>query len=256
MTRLLLLGGTSDSSQLARRLAEDAIPAMFSYAGRTQSPMAQPLPTRIGGFGGSAGLAAYIRAEQISHVIDATHPFAARISHNAIAACAQTGVPLLRFERPPWQADAGDRWHHVRAMQDAPDALPETPARVFLAIGRQQLDLFAARAQHHYLVRLVDPPDAPLPLRAAQVVIARGPFTEAGDSALLRAHAITHVVAKNSGGSGARAKLLAARALGIEVIMIDRPALPTREIRDDVEGVMGWLRDHAVSPASVIPRGV
>ena len=256
MTRLLLLGGTTEASQLARRLADEPISAVFSYAGRTQSPVAQPLPTRIGGFGGSDGLAAYIRAHQITHVIDATHPFAAQISCNAIMACAQTGTPLLAFERTPWQAGAGDRWHHVRALQDAPYALPESSAQVFLAIGKQHLDLFAAHAQHHYLVRLVDPPDAPLPLRHAEAEIARGPFTEADDSALLRAHAITHIVAKNSGGSGARAKLLAARALGIEVIMIDRPALPAREIRDSVDGVMNWLRDHALSPANVTPRGV
>ncbi|MCJ7874449.1 cobalt-precorrin-6A reductase [Phaeobacter sp. J2-8] len=260
MTRLLLLGGTSEASQLARRLADTPIPATFSYAGRTLAPAAQPLPTRIGGFGGSAGLAAYIRAQNISHVIDATHPFAARISQNAIAACAETGTPLLGFERAPWQPGAGDRWRHVQSVQDAPSALPppqtQPAARVFLAIGKQQLDLFAAQTHHHYLVRLVDPPAAPLPLRHAEVVIARGPFTEADDSALLRRHAISHIVAKNSGGTGAEAKLLAARVLGIEVIMIDRPDLPARATCDTTGGVFEWLRDHGVTPDNVAPRGV
>lgn len=251
MTRLLLLGGTTEASRLAAALAGAQIPALFSYAGRTEAPLAQPLPMRVGGFGGVTGLTAFLRAEVITHVIDATHPFAAQMSRNAIAACAEAGVPLCAFERAPWVAQPGDRWTHVPDIAAAVAALPEAPARVFLAIGKQTLEAFAAKPQHHYLLRLVDPPQAPLPLPRAEAVIARGPFDAAGDEALLRAHAITHIVAKNAGGAGAAAKLIAARTLGLPVILIDRPALPAREVRDSIAGVFDWLSAHGVTPRGV-----
>ena len=157
MTRILLLGGTTEASRLARALADAGMDAVFSYAGRTDAPVAQPLPMRVGGFGGVSGLADYLRREGITHVVDATHPFAARMSGNAIAACAETGTPLIALERAPWQAQAGDDWRHVADIDAAVAALPDDPARVFLAIGKQTLAPFAAKPQHHYLLRLVDP---------------------------------------------------------------------------------------------------
>ncbi len=217
---------------------------MFSYAGRTDAPVAQPLPVRVGGFGGAEGLAAYLRGEGISHVVDATHPFAAQMSRNAIAACKETGIPLIALERPAWTPGPGDDWQAVADTPSAVAALPQAPARVFLAIGKQTLAPFAAKPQHHYLVRLVDPPEMPLPLPQTSVVIARGPFDAAGDTALMRAHGITHIVAKNAGGVGAEAKLTAARALRLPVILIDRPALPPRNRAATVEEVMRWL-SHA-----------
>ncbi|MBY0360888.1 MAG: cobalt-precorrin-6A reductase [Phreatobacter sp.] len=241
MTRILLLGGTTEASRLARALADARMDAVFSYAGRTDAPVAQSLPMRVGGFGGVEGLAEYLRREGIIHVVDATHPFAARMSGNAIAACAETGTPLIALERAPWQAQAGDDWRHVADIDAAVAALPDDPARVFLAIGKQTLAPFAAKAQHHYLLRLVDPPEVPPPLPQATVVIDRGPFHAAADTALLRDHAITHVVAKNAGGAGAEAKLIAARALRLPVILIDRPALPPRRVVASVEEVMAWL---------------
>ncbi|MBC2834310.1 cobalt-precorrin-6A reductase [Paragemmobacter straminiformis] len=244
MTRILLLGGTTEASALAAELARCGVDAVFSYAGRTAAPVAQPLPTRTGGFGGADGLAAYLGAEGISHVIDATHPFAAGMSRNAIAACRDTHTPLLAFERPVWMAGQGDRWSHVADTEAAVAALPDSPARVFLAIGKQTLHAFAAKPQHHYLLRLVDPPEAPLPLPLASVILAKGPFSAEGDEALLRAHAITHVVAKNAGGSGAEAKLHAARALGLPVILIDRPHLPPRARAESVAEVMAWIAGH------------
>ncbi|RGP39269.1 cobalt-precorrin-6A reductase [Pseudotabrizicola alkalilacus] len=241
MMRVLLLGGTTEASLLARALAEAGIDAVFSYAGRTAAPVAQPVPVRCGGFGGAEGLADYLVAEGITHVVDATHPFAAQISRNAIAACAAGVVPLAVLERPQWQAGPGDDWRHVPDVQAAVQALPDAPARVFLAIGKQTLSPFAARPQHHYLLRLVDAPDAPLPLPDAAAVIARGPFAVEGDLALLRDNRITHIVAKNAGGSGAGAKLVAARRLGLPVILIDRPALPPRLVLGSVPEVMRWL---------------
>ena len=206
-------------------------------------PVVQPLPTRAGGFGGVAGLLAWLQAQRITHVVDATHPFAAQMSSNAVQACAAAGVPLLAFERPAWQAQDGDQWQYVADIAGAVAALPQTPARVFLAIGRQNLLPFAQCPQHYYLLRLVDAvPGVPVP--NAQVVIARGPFTVEGDRALLQQHGITHVVAKNSGGMGASAKLEAARSLGVPVILINRPQLPERRTAATVAQVMQWLSGH------------
>jgi len=247
MPRILVLGGTSEASALARAIAAAGMAAEFSYAGRTLSPVGQPLPVRVGGFGGVAGLVAYLRDHAISHVVDATHPFAAQMSRHAVLACAEAGVPLLALERAPWTPESGDRWQRVADIEAAVAALPEVPARIFLAIGRQHLEAFRARPRHFYLLRLVDAPQAPLPLPHAEAVIDRGPFTLAGDRALLAAHGITHVVAKNAGGEGARAKLDAAREAGLPVILIDRPAIPARPVIRSVAEVMDWLA-HSATP--------
>ncbi|WP_264212821.1 cobalt-precorrin-6A reductase [Leisingera thetidis] len=245
MTRILLLGGTTEASALARTLAEAGADAVFSYAGRTAKPVSQPLPTRVGGFGGVEGLEAYLRGEGIARVVDATHPFAAQMSTNAVHACEAAGVKLCAFERPVWQPEEGDQWVHAGSIEDAAKALPDAPARVFLAIGKQNLAQFAAKPQHHYLLRLVDEPQAPLPLPHATVEIARGPFDVAGDTALMQRQGITHVVAKNAGGAGAAAKLTAARSLGLPVIMIGRPQVPARPVLGSVAEVMAWLSHPA-----------
>ncbi len=247
MPRLLVLGGTSEASALARALSDRGIDAVFSYAGRTAKPVAQPLPTRVGGFGGVAGLVQYLQTENIRAVIDATHPFAAQMSHNAVAACVQTGTPLTAFQRPAWTPGPQDRWHNVADINAAVAALPRDPARVFLAIGKQNLDAFAAQPQHMYLLRLVDAPQTPLPLPHTQVEIARGPFDVAGDTALLRQHKIQLIIAKNAGGTGAQAKLQAARDLRLEVIMIDRPAVPPRQILARLDDVLAWVAHTAPS---------
>ena len=208
-------------------MAAAGLPAILSYAGRTEAPRAQPVPVRVGGFGGAEGLARWLATERIGRVVDATHPFAARISANAVAACARAGVPLLALERPPWQPGPCDRWTTVPDLAGAVGLLAEAPpGRIFLAIGRQNLADFAGVSRHHYLVRLVDAPREPLPLANCTVEIARGPFDATGDRALLERHRITHIVAKNAGGAGAEAKLAAARALSLPVIMIARPVLP------------------------------
>jgi precorrin-6A/cobalt-precorrin-6A reductase len=241
MPRVLLLGGTTEAAAMARALAGAGVDAVYSYAGRTESPVPQPLPMRVGGFGGVSGLAAWLKAEGITHVIDATHPFAARMSRNAVEAAAITGLPLIAHERAPWQAGDGDRWTHVPDLGHAMAALGTAPRRVFLAIGRQTIDAFAAAPQHHYLLRLVDPPTDPLPLPDARAIIARGPFTPEGDRALLQDHRIDIIIAKNAGGAGAEAKLTAARQLGLPVILIDRPAVPDRPVARTVDQVMAWL---------------
>lgn len=226
---------------MAHALADAGANAVFSYAGRTDNPLPQPLPVRVGGFGGVAGMVEYLRAERISHVIDATHPFAAAMSRNAVAACTETGVRLLAIERPPWQSVAGDTWVHANDMSAAAPALPDGPKRVFLAIGRTQLDVFATAPQHHYLLRFIDAADTQLPFPNASAVIARGPFSLEGELEVMQAHNIEWLVTKNAGGEAARAKLDAARELGLPVIMVDRPRLPARQTVETAAEAMEWL---------------
>ncbi|MGX1321451.1 precorrin-6A/cobalt-precorrin-6A reductase [Bradyrhizobium sp. USDA 377] len=240
MTRALILGGTADASSLAAEIARARIDAVYSYGGRTRAPADQPLPTRIGGFGGASGLADYIRGEGITHVIDATHPFAAEMSRNAVAACAETGTPLIALERMPWDRTQGDNWIEVADVSAAVAALPAAPAHVFLAIGRQHIAPFAAKPQHAYTLRFVDPPETSLPF-AADVIVSRGPFTFDAELEMMRTREIAWVVARNSGGDGARAKVDAARVLGLPVIMISRPKLPERPRVESVAEVMEWL---------------
>lgn len=240
MTRALILGGTADASLLAAEIARAGIDAVYSYGGRTRAPADQPLPTRIGGFGGVSGLADYIRRENITHVIDATHPFAAEMSRNAIVACAETGTPLIALERSPWTKAPGDSWIEVADVNVAVAALPVAPANVFLAIGRQHIAPFASKPQHAYTLRFVDPPEAPLPF-AADVIVSRGPFTLDGELEMMRARGIAWIVARNSGGDGAHAKIDAARMLGLPVIMISRPRLPERLRVESVAEIMQWL---------------
>ncbi len=247
--RVLLLGGTTEAAQIARALVAADIDAVYSYAGRTAAPIAQPLSVRTGGFGGVDGLVQYLTAERITHVIDATHPFAAEMSRNAVAACAQTGTALIAFERAPWIAGPGDDWRPVPDIAAAAAALPDAPARVFLAIGRGNIGAFAGTPQHFYLLRFVDRPETPLPLPDSTVVVGRGPFKMAADLMLLTTHRITHLVAKNAGGDGARAKLDAARTLHLPVILIDRPALRERPVARTIDDVMRWL-GHSTGPAA------
>ena len=221
------------------------IDAIYSYAGRTQIPLPHALPTRVGGFGGVDGLANFIREAAITHVVDATHPFAAEMSRNAAIACAAIGVPLLALERAPWTRTAGDHWIEVADIAGAVAALPERPARVFLAIGRQHIAPFAQRPQHAYTLRFVDAPDGALPLPDAEVIVSRGPFTQEGDLALMRERGIEWLVARNAGGDGARAKIDAARELGLPVIMLARPELAERPRVASVDEVLAWLSHDA-----------
>jgi precorrin-6A/cobalt-precorrin-6A reductase len=243
--RILLLGGTTEAGLMARTLADARMDAVYSYAGRTGDPLPQPLPQRRGGFGGTSGLVNYLQAEAVTHVIDATHPFAAQMSHHAVEACTATGTALIALERRPWQPQPGDIWRNFPDLDACLAALPVQPTRIFAAIGRQNLAAFATHPQHRYLLRLVDAP-ATLPLPDAQAIIARGPFTLESDLDLLKSHGIQLIIAKNSGGTGARAKLDAARALQIPVLLIDRPAIPPRQSVETVAEVMQWLGHPAL----------
>lgn len=247
---LLVLGGTTEATALCRVLAERGLQATISFAGRVARPVRQPLPQRVGGFGGVEGLVSYLRAQNISHVVDATHPFAAQMSRNAVTACAHAGVPLVALTRAPWVAEPEDRWTSVPDMDAAVDALERPKEHVILAIGRMHLMDFAPHPQHFYLLRLVDPPEITPPFPDHRIVVDRGPFSLQGDLDLIRAHHISLVVSKNSGGTGAYAKLLAARRMGVPVIMIDRPQLPKRQELHSAEAVLDWVA-HASTDLGV-----
>lgn len=251
--RLLILGGTADANRLAGALARDPrIDAVLSYAGRTESPRQLPIPVRIGGFGGVEGLVDYLRDNSIDRVIDATHPFAAQISAHAVEACARLGLPLLALDRAPWTRQRGDNWIDVDDIEAAVEALGDTPRRVFLGIGRQNLEAFAAKPQHTYLLRLVDTPKAPLPLPKVEVVIGRGPFDRISDRAMLERFGAEVVVAKNAGGDATIAKIDAARDLELPVVMVRRPPIPARPTVESVDELLRLL-DHDLAPAE---RGV
>lgn len=238
LTRCLILGGTGEASALVRALppGRDVI---LSLAGRTRAPKAEPVPTRIGGFGGVEGLVAYIAENRITCVVDATHPFAARMSANAAQACARTGTPLLAIRRPAWEPVPGDRWTSVPDMEAAVAALGDTPRRVFLTVGRQEVGVFAGAPQHDYVVRSIEPVDLPVPRLTA--LSARGPFAEADETAFLREQGIAIVVSKNSGGAATYGKIAAARTLGLPIVMVARPRKPECPCVSDVGGALAWL---------------
>ncbi|WP_136620203.1 MULTISPECIES: cobalt-precorrin-6A reductase [Mesorhizobium] len=250
--RILILGGTTEARQLAGKLAARAS-VTLSLAGRTESPVAQGVPVRTGGFGGADGLAAYLRKEHIDLLIDATHPYAAQISANAAQAARVAGVPILALRRPGWEPVEGDRWTLVDTSGDAAQALGRAPRRVFLALGRQEVAAFEAAPQHHYLIRSVDPVEPKLAVPDAVYLLARGPFHEAEERALLEKHRIDVVVSKNSGGAATYGKIAAARVLGIEVVMVRRPALPDVASAETVEQLAAMV-DHFVRPTD--ERGV
>ena len=244
LPRLLLLGGTTEAGRLAETLARrDDLVVVTSLAGRTASPAPLPGRRRTGGFGGADGLAGYLRAERISALVDATHPFAARMRWHADEACNRTGVPRLRLERPPWQAQPGDRWTAVATVAAAGEQIAGGRSRrVFVTTGRSELDALvpASDGRRWWLVRSIDPPER-LPLHPAEVILDRGPFSVDGETALLARHRIDLVVTKNSGGNATFAKLEAARNLGVDVLVVDRPPSPDGPSTTTVAGAVEWV---------------
>jgi len=247
--RILVLGGSSEATLLAKSFSSRAdVDAILSLAGRTKNPAAMPLPTRVGGFGGVDGLIGYLRTDRIDAVIDATHPFAAQMKRNAAHACAATNTPLCAFTRAPWRASEGDNWIEVESASEAARALGDAPKNVFLAIGRQQAGAFAGPSPHHFVLRAIDAPDAEALPASLDLVLARGPFTVEDEIALMREKRIDIVVSKNAGGEATRAKIDAARALNLSVVMIRRPSTPERPTFEKIEDALAWIDSHR--PAS------
>jgi precorrin-6A/cobalt-precorrin-6A reductase len=242
--RVLILGGTIEARALAAELHDSGIEVISSLAGRVARPRLPVGAVRIGGFGGPDALAAWLREHRIAAVVDATHPFAQRISASTAHAAAATSTPLLRLERPGWTAGPGDRWRWVNDLEDAARTIIATGARrVLITTGRQGLAAFAAL--HAWcLIRCVDPPDTPLP-PAHDVLLDRGPYTLAGEQTLLREHAIDLLVTKDSGGTHTAPKLQAAREAGIEVVVVRRPPRPDAPTVADVTQAAAWAEAQA-----------
>lgn len=245
--RVLVLGGTGEARRLAEALVAEGVDVISSLAGRVADPVLPTGEVRVGGFGGAAGLAAWLEAEPVAAVVDATHPFAETMTASAAEACARTGHPLLRLQRPGWTAQPGDDWRWVDSLEEAADAVAGF-AHVFVTTGRTGLRAFAGLTQE-VLVRSVDPPEPPLPPRTT-VVLERGPFSVDDELALLREHAVDVVVTKDSGGHMTEAKLVAARALGVPVVLVRRPALPPGvPTVTTVDAALTWLRAGLVPGA-------
>jgi precorrin-6A/cobalt-precorrin-6A reductase len=239
---VLILGGTGEARRLATALVEDGIDVLSSLAGRVADPVLPPGDVRVGGFGGAAGLVAWLRAEPVAALVDATHPFAATMTASAAEATGVTGTPLLRLQRPGWTPQPGDDWRWVDSLAEAAAAVSGF-AHVFVTTGRQGLGAFAG-LPGEVLVRSVDPPGSSLPQRTT-VVLARGPFTVDEELALLREHRVDVVVTKDSGGGMTSAKLAAARELGLPVVMVRRPPAPTGvPVVATVEEATAWVRDR------------
>lgn len=237
---VLILGGTSEARALASALVARGVPVVSSLAGRVTRPRLPAGKVRIGGFGGPDGLAAWLTEHRTSAVVDATHPFAERISASAVVAARTTGVPLLRLERPGWAQPEGAVWHWTDSLDGAADRLPALGNRIFLTSGRQGLAAFAKLTEQWFLIRCVDPPVPPLPPRH-HVLLGRGPYTVDGELALLREHAIDVLVTKDSGGTMTAAKLHAAHELGIPVVVVRRPSRQDTETVHAVDDAVHWV---------------
>jgi precorrin-6A/cobalt-precorrin-6A reductase len=256
--RVLILGGTTEASELARLLAADPrFETTVSLAGRTVNPKAQPVRTRSGGFGGVDGLVAWLAQEKIQAVIDATHPYADQISANAVAACARLAMPLASIVRPAWRAQAGDIWLDVATSEAAADALGPEPRNVFLSLGRLELGAFANAPHHHYVARTIDPPGEVALPPDIRMLVGRGPFDREAETALLAREKIDVLVSKNSGGAATYAKIEAARELRVAVVMIARPHKPQGHALGNANEAVTWLEQRLAHRAtSCSARGV
>ncbi|MGC0398759.1 precorrin-6A/cobalt-precorrin-6A reductase [Streptomyces sp. SAI-126] len=241
-SHILILGGTTEARELAAGLASrPGVRVTTSLAGRVTRPGAVAGEVRIGGFGGVAGLADWIREEQVDALVDATHPFARAITAHAVRAAAATGVRCVVLRRPGWRPGPGDRWHQVDSLEEAARLLPSLGRRVFLTTGRTELAAFAHLTELHFVVRSVELPEPPMPPHT-EVLLARGPFTAADESTLLYDHCIDVLVTKDSGGAATSAKLTAARELALPVVVVRRPPLPDGVTAvPDVASVERWL---------------
>jgi precorrin-6A/cobalt-precorrin-6A reductase len=242
--RVLILGGTAEAVALAEAcVARRGLEVISSLAGRTRTPVLPPGEVRSGGFGGAEGLARFLVERGIDRVIDATHPFAVQIGANAEQASRQVGVPRLRLLRAPWPREPGDRWVEVADLGEAARRLPELGRRAFLTVGHRDLEAFAG-LDVWFLVRTIEPP-GPSALPRVEWIAGRGPFDVAHEIALLRAHGIDVLVTKASGGEATYAKLVAARRLGLPVVMVRRPLPPPGPVVDSVEAALAWLERPA-----------
>lgn len=241
--RLLILGGTTEATQLAAKAAEiPDVEVISSLAGRTQQPQTPAGNVRIGGFGGVAGLTHYLQDQQIDLLIDTTHPFAAQMSWNAATAADRASIPRLAIVRPAW--DSEPHWIEVESNEAAAAVLPEIAARIFLTIGRQELATFAHLTELWFLMRMIDPPVAGTPIPPGEVLLVRPPFSVEQERSWMQSYDIQAIVSKNSGGAATVSKLIAARELGLPVVMVQRPPIPEGDSVSDVPAALLWINQQ------------
>ncbi len=245
--RLLILGGTAEAAALARAIPlrfGEAIAVTTALAGRTRTPGPIVGDVRIGGFGGADGLGAYLVENRIDRLIDATHPFAAEISRSARLAAERAGIGRLLLVRPRWRRHPLDRWIEVDSLAAAAALVARIGRRAFLTVGAGSMDAFATVAGVYFVVRLIEPPRAALPLQHCEIICGRGPFGLEHERLLLRRHRIDVLVCKASGGAATEAKLVAAREAGLPVVMIRRPPREPGDAVETVEAALAWLADR------------
>jgi precorrin-6A/cobalt-precorrin-6A reductase len=247
--RVLVLGGTHEARLVAGALDASGVPVTSSLATRVTGARLPAGDVRMGGFGGHEGLAAWIRAHDVAAVLDATHPFAGRIARSAALACAATGTPLLRLERPGWTQQPDDRWHWVDDLPKAAAAIAALGRRVLLTTGRKDLSAFASIASAWFLVRCIEAPDQPLPPHH-RLLLDRGPYTVEGELALIDEHRLDLVVTKDSGGDHTAAKLEAARRRSLPVLIVRRPPRPVATTVFTVDEAVAWARESGHSKAA------
>lgn len=250
MQTVLILGGTVEARALAAELTDRGVQVVSSLAGRVTNPRLPVGEVRVGGFGGVDGFVRYLAENDVSIVVDATHPFAQRIGTSAANGTSRAGIPLLRLERPGWTAEPGDDWHRVASLDEAAATSTRLGDRIFLTSGRQGLAAFAGCTEQWFLARCVDPPEPPLPPKI-EILLDRGPYRLPGELRLLDEHRIDVLVTKDSGGTMTAAKLVAARTRGIPVVMVDRPPRPRTHTVGDVTAAADWvLRNCDAAPES------
>ena len=241
MKNILILGGTTEARQLGSMLKANKLKATISFSGVIPNITEQSIPKICGGFGGAKGLAEYLSKKNITHLVDATHPFSTNISENAIIAAKSTGVHFVALERKQWSEELGDKWMKVKDFDGAKQIITGQFQRVFLAIGRKEIGHFSEYTQHFYLLRVIDSSPVNFGPPKSQIIIDKGPFTFENDKKLLLKYNITKIITKNSGGVGARAKIDAARDLQIPIVMIERPEIHSRKAIHDTELVFDWI---------------
>ncbi|MWB79584.1 cobalt-precorrin-6A reductase [Pseudooceanicola sp. 216_PA32_1] len=250
---ILVLAGTAEGRAVASALAAEGADAMASLAGVTRAPLRPEGRLRIGGFGGDAGFRSFLRDHAVRAVLDATHPFAARVSARTARICAEMALPHAILDRPAWQPGPGDRWSGVASPEALEGVIP-AEARVFLAVGRQDLPRYAALRRNPVVIRAIEPVAAP-GFPRAEMLTSRPPWEVAEDLALLRDRRIDWIVTKNAGGQGASAKLEAARILGLPVAMIARPPLPQgASVLSSVAAALTWARATAAGSGAQAAR--
>jgi len=237
---LLVLGGTGDAKRIAAKLAEQGVDLIISLAGATRNPVAMPAPTRIGGFGGAGGFETYLYEVGITAVLDATHPYAHRITDRTAAICSARKIPHAIFHRPPWTPKDGDRWTEIAREEDAASYITKGQT-VFLGTGRQTLERFANLEGCRIICRQIDAPSKPFPFEGGEYLIGRPPFSTQHERNLFRSLNVDWLVVKNAGGQQSITKLLAARELNIPVLMIKRPPVPNATVVRTVEDAVAWV---------------